>query len=152
VASKVADTIKILQQQLNTRANMLDMSRRLGIYKKKPDMTPDQIVNDMRSRILINRNGNFVTVSFSAPSAQMSAEVTNDIVTQILQANVAMRTQASGQTLEFFDQEVSRLNEDLSRQSDKNPASSSWPTRTRCPTARLPPRPAGRAAGAADPA
>lgn len=119
VSAKVSETLKIVQQQLSTRANLLDMARRLNIYKNTPGMTPDQIVTDMRNRITVKRAGSFVTISFSAPSAQMSAEVTNDIVTQILQASVAMRSQASGQTLEFFDQEVARLNEDMARQSQK---------------------------------
>lgn len=129
VSARVPETLRIVQQQLSTRSNLIDMARRLGIYKSQPDMTPDQIVDDMRQRISVqlpNTSGrnsqpgaSFVTISFAAPTAQMSAEVTNDIVTQILQASVALRTEAAGQTLAFFDQEVNRLSEDLARQSEK---------------------------------
>jgi polysaccharide chain length determinant protein (PEP-CTERM system associated) len=119
VSAKVPETLRIVQQQLTTRANLLDMARRLNIYGANSTLTPDQIVADMRSRISIRRAGTFVNVSFSSASAQQSAEVTNDIVSQILQASIAMRTEASGETLAFFDQEVTRLSEDLARQSDK---------------------------------
>ncbi|PZQ94883.1 MAG: lipopolysaccharide biosynthesis protein [Cereibacter sphaeroides] len=119
VEARIPETLRIVQQQLSTRANLLDMSRRLGIHGPQTSLTPDQIVADMRNRILIERKGAFVTVSFAAATAKLSADVTNDIVTQLLQQSVALRTAASGQTLEFFDQQVSRLNDDLARQSQK---------------------------------
>jgi uncharacterized protein involved in exopolysaccharide biosynthesis len=58
-------------------------------------------------------------VAFTAPNGEIAAAVTNDLVTQILQASVELRTSASGQTLDFFNQEVERLSEDLARQSQK---------------------------------
>lgn len=125
VQSSVPEILRIIQQRLNTRANLLDMSRRLGIHEANLRLTPDQIVSDVRERLKIelpavSKNPSpFVTVAFLAPSAEMSAEVTNDIVTQILQESVALRTAASGQTLDYFDQEVARLSEDLARQSER---------------------------------
>jgi polysaccharide chain length determinant protein (PEP-CTERM system associated) len=124
VEANVPEILRIIQQRLNTRANILDISRRLGVHDSSLGMTPDQIVADMRSRLQISLPGGrrpspFVTVSFTAPSAQVSAEVTNDIVTQILQESVALRTAAAGETLQYFDQEVARLTEDLARQSEK---------------------------------
>ena len=125
VQSSVPEILRIIQQRLNTRANLLDMSRRLGIHEADLGLSPDQIVDDVRARRwseLPSGGKNpspFVSVSFLAPSAQLSAEVTNDIVTQILQESVALRTAASGQTLDYFDQEVARLSEDLARQSER---------------------------------
>jgi uncharacterized protein involved in exopolysaccharide biosynthesis len=58
-----------------------------------------------------------VTVSFRDSEAQRAARVTNEIVTLILQENVRMRTTVSGQTLEFFTQEVDRLGQEMSRLS-----------------------------------
>lgn len=119
------EILRIIQQRLDTRANLLDMSRRLGIHPTNTGMTADEIVADIRSRLVIKLpaagkggNANF-TVSFAAPTGEMSAAVTNDIVTQILQESVDLRTTATGQTLDFFDQEVARLSEDLARQSEK---------------------------------
>ena len=125
VQSSVPEILRIIQQRLNTRANLLDMSRRLGIHEADLGLSPDQIVDDVRARLWIElpsggKNPSpFVSVSFLAPSAELSAEVTNDIVTQILQESVALRTAASGQTLDYFDQEVARLSEDLARQSER---------------------------------
>ena len=119
VEAQIPETLRIVQQRLSTRANLLDLSRQFGIHASQPNLSADAIVADMRSRISVRRRSSFVTVSFSAPSAGLSAEVTNDIVTRILQESVAMRTAASGQTLDFFDQEVARLNEDLALQSQK---------------------------------
>lgn len=125
VQSSVPEILRIIQQQLNTRANLLDMSRRLGIHEAALGLSPDQIVDDVRKRLEITLpavakdSAPFVTVSFLAPTAELSAEVTNDIVTQILQESVALRTAASGQTLDYFDQEVVRLSEDLARQSER---------------------------------
>lgn len=124
VRSSAPEILLIIQQQLNTRANILDMSRRLGIHDADLQLSPDQIIADVRERLQIDIPSGkspepFVTVSFLAPSAKLSAEVTNDIVTQILQESVALRTAASGQTLDYFDQEVARLSENLARQSEQ---------------------------------
>ena len=54
-----------------------------------------------------------MTVSFDAPTAAMSAAVTNEMVTLILKENVEIRTNVAGQTLEFFEQEVARLDAEL---------------------------------------
>jgi len=124
VQSSVPEILRIIQQQLNTRANILDMSRRLGIHDADLQLSPDQIIADVRARLQIDIPSGkdpspFVTVSFLAPTPELSAEVTNDIVTQILQESVALRTAASGQTLDYFDQEVARMSEDLARQSEQ---------------------------------
>jgi uncharacterized protein involved in exopolysaccharide biosynthesis len=89
-------------------------------------MSADEIVEDMRSRTTISTGGGaaergarpaggatLVTVSFEAPTAAMSAAVTNELVTMILDENVSMRTGVAGQTLDFFVQEVARLDKEL---------------------------------------
>ena len=60
-------------------------------------------------------NATLVDVSFSAPSPGLAAQVTNEVVTSILEEDVAMRTGVSGQTLEFFEQRVASLDEELAR-------------------------------------
>ncbi len=122
VQASIVEILEVTQQRILTRANLLDLARRFDIYTEKPDMTPDAIVNDMRSRIEIQlpfntfNRASFVTVSFAAPTGEISAQVTNELVTQILQENVAMRTNVTGQTLDFFVQEVARLDTELSDQ------------------------------------
>ena len=57
----------------------------------------------------------FVTVSFDAATPELSARVTNDLVDSIVQESIALRTANASQTLEFFQSEVNRLNEQLSQ-------------------------------------
>lgn len=118
------EALQIIQQRLLTRANLLDMATRLNIYAGKPAMSPDKVVEDMRRRTRIDLPTQsmaavFVTVSFAAPDANLSAQVTNDLVTQILQENVALRTATATQTLDFFQQEVDRLGKMLGEQGAK---------------------------------
>jgi succinoglycan biosynthesis transport protein ExoP len=121
VSTAAPEALQIIQQRLLTRANLLDMAERLQIYPDRSALTPDKIVEDIRRRILITlpeakAAAAFVTVAFNAPTGTLSAQVTNDIVTQILQENVALRTATAGQTLDFFQQEVDRLGGELSQQ------------------------------------
>lgn len=121
VSTAAPEALQIIQQRILTRANLLDMAERLQIYQGQPAMTPDKVVEDIRRRILITlpeakAAAAFVSVSFQAPTGNLSAQVTNDIVTQILQENVALRTATAGQTLDFFQQEVDRLGGELGQQ------------------------------------
>jgi polysaccharide biosynthesis transport protein len=124
VATGAPEALQIIQQRLLTRANLLDIAQRLSVYDGKGLMTPDKIVEDMRRRTTIvlpvaKATADFVTVSFAAPTADLSAQVTNDLVTQILQENVALRTETAGQTMDFFQQEVDRLGTQLGQMGSK---------------------------------
>jgi uncharacterized protein involved in exopolysaccharide biosynthesis len=131
VRTEATEQLQIIQQRILTRDRLIEMANRLQIYE--PDqaswtgrMAPDEIVEDLRDRINIETTGGagsrgqaqatLVSVSFTAPTAALSAIVTNEVVTLILEENIAMRTTVAGQTLDFFSQEVERLNEELSRQ------------------------------------
>lgn len=118
------ELLQIIQQRILTRANLIDLAREYEVYDadERARMTPDDVVADMRDRIAISlpdarAAAAFVRVSFPAADPVLSAEVTNEIVTQILQESVAIRTATTGQTLDFFEQEVARLGEDLGRAS-----------------------------------
>ena len=126
VETAATEQLQIIQQRILTRASLLEMANRLKVYA---DVGPaqrleaDQIVADMRRRIGIDTTGGgsrgseatIVTVSFHAPTAALSAAVANEIVTMILRENVSIRTGDAAQTLEFFVQEVSRLDQELSK-------------------------------------
>jgi len=92
-----------------TRDSLLEMANRLRIYEGRPGeiverIPADEIVEDLRERITIRTTGGsgargpvqatIVEVSFEAPTAVMSATVTNEVVTLILQENVEIRTSA----------------------------------------------------------
>jgi uncharacterized protein involved in exopolysaccharide biosynthesis len=90
-------------------------------------MEPDEIVEDLRERISIVTTGGeqprgpiqatIVRVGFEAPTAPLAAAVANEVVTLILRENVSMRTTVAGQTLEYFIQEVDRLDREIAKQS-----------------------------------
>lgn len=128
VRTQATEQLQIIQQRILTRDRLLEMANRLRIYDPVPGvrtrrLDPDETVTDLRERIRIATTGGtqvrgqamatIVTVSFEAPTAALSAAVTNEVVTMILRENVAMRTTVAGQTLEFFIQEVERLDTEL---------------------------------------
>lgn len=121
VRTEASEQLEIIQQRILTRDTLLDMANRLNIYGDLPageGLRPDQIVADLRSRIRIRTTGGreaatLVNVSFTASNARLAAQVTNEVVTAMLEENVRMRTGVSGQTLEFFEQEVRRLDQEL---------------------------------------
>jgi uncharacterized protein involved in exopolysaccharide biosynthesis len=131
VRTDATEQLQIIQQRILTRDRLLEMANRLQIYRSVTGdsavrLEPDEVVADLRERIKIVTTGGggsrgqaqatLVSVSFTAPTATLSATVTNEVVTLILNENVAMRTTVAGQTLDFFTQEVERLDEELSRQ------------------------------------
>ncbi len=123
VGSSADEILFSIQQRLLTRANLLELSDRFGLHPDKQDMTPDDILHDMYQRIAIElpqmqQSGTGVVfVSFDADDPEQSAEVTNALVSQILQQSVELRTSASGGTLDFFQQEVKRLSDEMAQQN-----------------------------------
>ena len=128
VQTQATEQLQIIQQRILTRDTLIDMANRLQIYapasgKPAPPMDADKLVEDLRKRIKIITSGGtvagtvaqatLVAVSFEAPTAALAASVTNDVVTQILKTDVEMRTGSARQTLDFFAQEVTRLDKDM---------------------------------------
>lgn len=125
VQAGMFEILEVIRQRIQSRANVLDLANRFDVYPEDSELNPDSIVTDMRRRIQIELpigqigRALFVTVSFDDEDPQRSALVTNELVTQILQQNVEMRTQVTGQTLDFFKGEVDRLEEELTRQTTR---------------------------------
>ncbi len=129
VRTEATEQLQIIQQRILTRDTLLDMSNRLQIYAPRPGeaqqaLDADALVEDMRRRIsMVTTSGGqrgqasatLVAVSFEAADARLAATVTNELVTLILREDVGMRTRTARQTLEFFEQEVARLDKDLAQ-------------------------------------
>ncbi len=134
VQTQATEQLQIIQQRILARDTLIDMANRLQIYGDTSTvprrLSADEIVEDLRERVVIEMIGGspansrsqlqatFVTIAFEAPSAQLAAAVTNEVVTLILREDVGMRTTVARQTLDFFDQEVQRLDQELARQGD----------------------------------
>lgn len=128
VRTDASEQLQIIQQRIFTRDNLLDIADRLGVYddvdETDAQLRLDEKVDDLNERINMDTSGGsmergrstaiIVTVSFDAPTPDMAAEVANEVVDLILQENIKIRTTVSGQTLAFFAQETSQLEDELS--------------------------------------
>jgi polysaccharide chain length determinant protein (PEP-CTERM system associated) len=123
VRTEANTAIEIIRQRLLTRANMLDIAFDMNVFENYSAMSPDDIVGQMRNATNIRsrggRNGEpiIVTVAFEARSGQIAANVVNEYVTRIVNANVELRTGSAEETLAFFEQEVQRLSTELDLQN-----------------------------------
>jgi uncharacterized protein involved in exopolysaccharide biosynthesis len=119
-----AEQLQIIQQRLMGRENLLQIAREMEVFPDLEEMTADEIVEEMRSNTRINRSSErsqatLMTVGFLSRDAEKAAAVVNEYTTRILSANRSIRTALAEQTLEFFEQEVERLNGELARQSER---------------------------------
>jgi polysaccharide chain length determinant protein (PEP-CTERM system associated) len=126
VQTAASEQIEVTRQQLMTRANLLEIARQFRVFPDIATMTPDEIVAAMSRATRITSTGGsrrgdteptLVTVSFSAGRGQTAADVVNEYVTRIINANVEQRTDRAEGTLDFFQQEVDRLSGELDQAS-----------------------------------
>lgn len=121
------EQIQIIEQRLMTRANILSLADRFDVYADQPGVSANAIINDMRSRTELtptapaqrSPGATMIEVAFSSESPAQAAEITNELVTLILQENVSLRTGRAEDTLEFFEGEVDRLAGELDRISQR---------------------------------
>ena len=116
------EQLQIVEQRLLTRTNLLDIANRLKVLGDQDELTPDEIVQAMRARTIIETNSgrdeaSLMLVSFEAGSGEKAAAVLNEYLTLIQQEDIESRTGRAGQTLEFFEQEVTRLSAELAEKS-----------------------------------
>jgi uncharacterized protein involved in exopolysaccharide biosynthesis len=114
VQSAALEQLQVMQSKLMTRANLLQIAKDQKAIRNIEGMSPDDIVDAMRSQTSItNKAGKeqatVMTIGFSGPSAKATAEVVNQYVTLVLKDSVATRTEATRDTLGFFDQDVKTL-------------------------------------------
>ena len=118
----LAEQLEIIEQRLMTRANMLDVARSQNVLEDIRELTADEIVEAMQARTVIQKGVGrnptpIMNISFEARSPQIAAGVLNEYLTLIQRQNAEFRTSRAGNTLEFFQQEVERLGQDLDAQS-----------------------------------
>jgi polysaccharide chain length determinant protein (PEP-CTERM system associated) len=116
------EQLEIIEQRLMTRANLLDVARGQKAFNDIGEMTADAIVAAMRARTTIDTPGGrnptpIMNISFQARSPQVAAGVLSQYLTLIERQNTEFRTTRAGNTLEFFQQEVERLGQELDAQS-----------------------------------
>lgn len=124
VNTGTAEQLEIIQQRLMTRANLIDIANKLKVFENISSMSPDTVVAQMRQRTTIRRARGrdaapTMTITFEAGDPQIAANVVNEYVTLILDANVRFRTGRAEGTFDFFEQEVTRLSAELDTQTQK---------------------------------
>ena len=119
VSSAAAERLRVIEQRLMTRENLLEIANRFDVFRHRPDLSPSQIVIEMRKAtnfrqlsLGAGRGGGgalVFSIQFSNPSAQTAARVTSEYVTRVLEDNLRLRTARAADTYGFFDQESQRL-------------------------------------------
>lgn len=121
-AGSPAESLDIIQQQLLTRANMIDIANKLNVFRREPGLTVDEKVEQMLRNISIRRSTGrdqapLMTVSFTSTDPRIAAGVVEELTTLILSANSRNRITLAEERLQFYQQEVDRLSADLDRQN-----------------------------------
>ena len=118
VGVSATEQIQAIETRLMTRARLLDLAERFGVFATQPGLTASERAEAMRENTffqLINRGGfggeGLITfnIAFQSEDPEVAANVVNEIVSLALEENVRMRTGRATDTLQFFEAEVSRL-------------------------------------------
>lgn len=122
ISNDAVQQLDIIQQQLLTRANLIDIANKANVYTDLRSVSPDVIVQRMKADTTIRRSdgrnqATLMTISFRGRSGAVVANVVNEYVTLVLEANANFRIGRAENTLVFFEQEVERLGEELDEQS-----------------------------------
>ncbi|MEC9434606.1 MAG: hypothetical protein VYD87_17000 [Pseudomonadota bacterium] len=125
VNSAATERLRVIQQRLMTRDNLLEIAAEFNVFRDRRDMSPTEIVEEMRKQssfeadsLATRRRGDsglalVFNVSFSSPNASVAARVAGEYVTRILEDNLKLRTARAADTYEFFEQETQRLGGEL---------------------------------------
>ena len=115
--------LQIIEQRLMTRANMIDIANKFGVFQDRADMQPDEIFEAMAARVDISVSaGNrqrvtAMTISARDGDPRIAANIVNELVTLVESESASIRQTEAGETAEFFEGEVARLSEELTRKS-----------------------------------
>jgi len=125
ITSFADERIQVISQQVMTRAQLLNLVDKYGLYEKlRGRATEDEIVERMRRDIRLTtinadisdrRSGYRVnatiafTISYDAPDPERAQAVVSEIVSLYLHENIKVRRQSVAETTAFLTQEADRL-------------------------------------------
>ncbi len=122
VPTSSLEQLLILQQQMTTGDNLVQLAEKLDVYgSDREELSRDAVIKDMRSRITFDQLplGDGATTVFSvvfeAGTPELAAKAANELASSILLDNQRQRTDRAGDTLQFFNDEVKRLDVELNR-------------------------------------
>lgn len=118
VSGGVSERVRLIQQRLTARQNMLDLAGQFGVFAARDDLSPTERVQLMRESVRISSQGvgrrrnetvTTVEIAFEASDPTVASQVANALLTQLLEQNAQQRSARASETLDFFDAEVARL-------------------------------------------
>jgi uncharacterized protein involved in exopolysaccharide biosynthesis len=125
ITSFADERIQVISQQVMTRAVLLQIVDKYGLYEKyRGHATTDEILERMRKDINLTTvnadisergSGRRVnatiafTISYDAPQPERAQQVVNELVSLYLNENVKVRQQSVAETTAFLTQEAERL-------------------------------------------
>jgi uncharacterized protein involved in exopolysaccharide biosynthesis len=125
------EQVQIIETRLMTRANLLALADRIGLYAAEPELSAGARVTDIRERIEFigftpdvtrgpaTPGATIIGVAFEAPTPEFANKGANELVNIVLEENVKLRTGRADDTLQFFEAEVERLAGELKRKSEE---------------------------------
>lgn len=132
VTSAAYERIRVIEQRVMTRQNLVDVIDKFGLYSKDRDNVSltelvDRLRNSIDTEIIevgkSRRRRDETAVSFSISHTgvdpRLVSQVANQIVTLFLEENVRSRTSRASETTEFLTSEAASLDtqlKDLERQ------------------------------------
>jgi polysaccharide biosynthesis transport protein len=135
VTSFADERIQVISQQVMTRATLLELVDRYGLYgKARQRETSEEILDRMRRDIKLTpisaevtdrRTGSPVkstiafSLSYDSEVAANAQKIANELVTLYLNENVKNRQQKAAETTSFLDEELARVTAHISEIEQK---------------------------------
>lgn len=125
VTASPSERIKVIEQRLSARDNLLSIASKFALYNTddRRNMSPSEIVEKMRDSLEIKQIGVATSgrntqvigfdVTFSYTNATIAARVANELVNSILSQNLETRLSRAAETSEFFQQQLRNLEGEL---------------------------------------
>ncbi len=116
--------LEVMEQQLMTRPNLLEIANTHGVFPDIQEMSPDDVVEIMRELTLIERitgrdRATLMRISFFADRPQVVARVVNDYITRIQEQSKGTTVREAEANRDFFEKQVEKLSASLDRSSER---------------------------------
>ena len=111
-----AARLQVIMQEILTYDALLLLAKRQNIYPAGDQLSPANVVADLRGRIQLepvffggNEDALGFSVSFDAEAPETAARIANELISIILERDASAQSSRASATLSFFQEEVDRL-------------------------------------------
>lgn len=123
ITAGAAERLRVIEQKLMTRENLLDVANRLQLFGGADGMSPTDKARILRFSTQIHpinvdgggrRGLAAFTISVDWGEPEIAAQVANEFVTLVIEQNLEARNERATDTLRFFSNEADRLRSEIS--------------------------------------